>query len=644
MGLEGRNRSANQPVAEPLPATPPVLPGARTWLAAALLAGLVAAAAFRPMLGNYFACDDADILENTHCRGLGPQHLSWMLTTPHGGRYQPLAWASLGLDYSLWGLNPGGYHLSNLALHVATSVLVYVLALALIGAGGQATRRGRASWAAHLGALLAGLLFAMHPLRVEAVAWASQRGGLLSAFFLLLSVLLYVRGAQAAKRWPWLAWALVCYALSLAAGPLGVMLPVVLLVLDGYPLHRLGRARSLGTSRTLGGVWLEKLPFLALAAGAAAVALWARTEAPVAITETPPQMVERLGQAAYGLVFYTWKTVRPRDLAPLYELHLPVKLLSVKYLGSIAAVLVAIVGLTWRGRRVPAVVTAAACYVALLLPVLGLVHLGPREVADRYSYLPSIAWAVLAGAGLSRLWAMRGLPLRCLAGGVTVLGLLGAGGLTRLTRQQCRVWQTPLTLWTHAFEREPSSGLLQYNLARELDRDGQTKRALQLYRAAIATRSGLLEAHYGLGAGLQTVGRFAEAVEAYRRALQVAPQSALTRYHLGNALAAVGEIGPAAEHLLAAVALDPARAASYRSLGNLYGMTGRWSEAIEQYRAALALEPHNAELHYELGRAQRRGGYPEKAARAFRAALELDPQHKLARRALDELANRAGNG
>src|SRR5881409_2857432 len=276
-------------------------------------------AAFLPALQNQFMTwdDAANFLDNPHYRGLTWTHLRWMWTT-HLGHYIPLTWITLGLDYLLWGMNPVGYHLTSLLLHAANAVVFFfvvrrILTLALLGA----SERGLAL---AVSAGFAALVFAIHPLRVESVAWATERRDVLSGLLYLLTILMYLRAYEFGARgrgWYW--GAVAVFVLALLSKSMVVYLPVVLLILDVYPLRRLGGA--LGWWREPARrVYVEKIPFVLLAAAASAIAVMAQVSIHAAASLAQLSVPGRLAVSAYGLSFYLEKMVDPLNLSPLYEL------------------------------------------------------------------------------------------------------------------------------------------------------------------------------------------------------------------------------------------------------------------------------------------------------------------------------------
>ena len=637
----------------------------KTWLAVLLLGGIVVLACW-PCLDNALIRGEAGVVENGSACDPEP-HSGRLPSVFVNGQFQPLTYAVLHLDRALWGLSPRAFHTENLALHALNCVLVYLFGLLLFTLAQRKAAQPRATVGEHVGAGLAALLFGLHPLRVEAVT-GGQHGPLLGAFFLLVSLLTYVRVTAGSQRGRWQPAALVCYALSLAAGPAGVALPILLVLLDVYPLRRLGGSAGswfgsplkkgtgsepdpLVSSRnalTRGacppfqwtvrsaarGIWLEKVPFLILSGVAVVVAVIARTQPQV---HTPPAAMERLAQVLYGPGFYALKTLWPVDLVPLYETHWPPKWASVDAIGSLAVWVVLIVLLIRFGRQVPAFATACAAYVVLLLPVPVLMHSGYEAASDRYSYLPSVVWMLLAGGGLSALWSASERTMHSLAVGLAVAALLVAGGLGVLTWQQCHVWRDPQTLWACAAERRPESSITLYRLAQQFEDAGELERAQQMYAAAINCRLNLLPAYHAQGEALLQLARPEEAVDVYRRALRVDPRCATMHYQLGVALAADNQLGPAEDSLARAIALDRHAVAPRSALGHLLMIQQRWDEAATAFRGALALQPRSADLEYDLGQACRRGGHVQAAVDAYRRALAIDPKHALARRALAEI-------
>ncbi len=617
---------------------------------------LVTFAVFTPALRNDFVdWDDTDnFVLNEHYRGLNPARLRWMFTTTHMGHYQPLSWVTLAGDY-LWGralfgdgLDPWSYHLTNCVLHAVSAALVYLLALELLAAAAvndrarptaarRATRPDGASAAApparlYVAAALAALLFALHPLRVESVAWATERRDVLSSFFLLLTVLLYVRAPvyPAARRWKWLAGVGVLFVLSLLSRALGVVLPVILLLLDWYPLRRFEDTDRAGAWPAIRGVLLEKAVLLVPAVVVAAMAVTAQAATGAAGGLQSHGPLPRLVQACYGLVFYVGKTCVPHGLSPIYELKLPLDIFAARYMMAVGLVLAGAVGLALlvRAGRGRGVAVAAGAYALVVLPVSGLVQSGMQEVADRYSYLPDAVLMILLTGGAVRLRAIAGAPRivrRGLAGGAIAAGLV----LAVLTWRQCGVWRNSATLFAHAVRVQPDSSNAQNGYGAVLLREKRYDEALQHLERAIEIRPGHLVAHRNIWRAWAEQGRPEQVLAAVRHTLQLVPDFPDAYYELGWWLSRAAEEDAAIAAYQEAVVLRPGYSAAHTNLAVLYKKHGRTSEALEHFAAGALADRRNlyawrgwAALLHDLGR-------NGEALDVLGAALQIDPQNAL---------------
>ena len=482
----------------------------------ALLAMLIAETvfmAFFPALRAGFVSwdDDTYLLANPWYRGLGPARLSWMFTTL-SGHYMPLTWLSLGLDYVLWGMRPAGYHAVSVLLHALAAVVAYFVARRVLTAALGPEPRA----ALTAGAAAAALVFAVHPLRVESVAWISERRDVLCGLFFLLAVLAYLRAverqARNPRRWYWAS--VVLSALALLSKAMAVTLPVVFLLLDVYPLRRLGPGQWRRRQ-----VWLEKLPFVALSAAAATLAVVAQRSLGALSDLGALGIGDRLGLTCYSLVFYACKTLLPIGLAPLYEAPYDYATLRPWFAGS-AVVVVAVAGtLLLLRHRWPGVATAGAAFVVLLLPVLGLVHFGLHVVADRNTYFAGLAPALLAGGALVRvLRAPSAATVRAGAVAALVVILLLGG----LTWRQSRIWHDSRALWTHALEVSPSS-IAHAKLGALLAEEGRPEQAIVHFQDAVRLHPNNAYAHNVWGLALGQMWRFDEAVVHFEAAVRIRP-------------------------------------------------------------------------------------------------------------------------
>ena len=614
MSRKSESRKLGAPIARALPER--WLP----WLVPVLIA-LITFAAFLPALQNQFVnWDDKDnFLDNPHYRGLGWTHLRWMWTT-HLGHYIPLTWMTLGLDYLLWGMNPVGYHLTNLLLHAANAVVFFfvvrrILTLALP----SPSERGHAL---AVSAGFAALVFAIHPLRVESVAWVTERRDVLSGLFYLVAILLYLRACERGARgrgWYWLSVAV--FVGALLSKSMVVNLPVVLVILDVYPLRRLGG--SIGwRSEPARRVYVEKIPFVLLAAAASAIAVMAQSSVHAVASLAQLSVPGRVAISTYGLSFYLWKMVVPVNLSPVYELRPPVNPWATPFLLSYGVVLaLTAIALALR-RRVPGLPAAWVAYIVVLLPVLGIFQSGPQIAADRYTYLAGLGWAILAGAGLLSCWrssrrSKTGTPATWLLAGIAFCVVVGLGVLTW---NQVHVWHDSEKLWSHAVAIDPGSAVGEYSRGLVLAQQGKLTEAMEHYQTALRINPDYADAHNNVGAVLADQGRLAEAIEHYREALRLKPDYADAHYNWGNALAQQGKPAEAIEHYRQALRIKPDDALSHTNWGVELAQQGKLAEAIDHFREALRIKPDDALAHRNLGLALTQQGKPAEAFEHFQQA------------------------
>jgi len=604
----------------------PHICGKRAWLLAIATAA-IAFIVFLPTLTNQFVdWDDTGVLtENENYRGLTGEHIAWMFTTNHYGHYQPITWLTYGVDYVLWGMNPTGYHLTNNLFHAANTLLVFFLALGLLGRA-----RGDAARAPPLlllgGATLAALLFAVHPLRVESVAWATERRDLVSAFFLLLTVLAYLRSTRPGEpcRGRWLMIAIGVYVISMLSKVGGAPLPVVLMVLDWYPLRRFGRDR-IAAAPPLRTVLVEKIPFWLVAIGFAASTV-AQQSGKWLVPLAEHGLTARTAQAFYGLEFYLLKTVVPTNLLPLYEMRWPLDPFEPRFVVAAAAVLaVAAVAFGLR-RRVPSVAAAALCYAAMLGPLLGYFQNGPQIVADRYSYLSCVGWTVLAAGAVG--WFVRdgtrGRIAAALAVSVGVVITLGV-----LTWRQCGVWHDTASLWSYVVARDPGGSYANNSYGFVLLTEQRRDEAVLRFEQAIAIKPRNSEAYYNLWTALAALGREADLRAAYVAAVDapVPEVQASARFRLGNIALRVKRNEEAVGWYRAALAVREPYAIAHANLGLVLVRLERIDEALGHYTRAVELKPDLVNAHYGLARVYARLERYDEAVAEIRIVIELDPDH-----------------
>ncbi len=474
------------------------------WGPAVLVAALAAAPSARALQNEFVGWDDAaTFLENPNYRGLGPAQLRWMFTTFRMGHYMPLSWLTWGLDYTFWGVNPLGYHLTNLILHGATALAFYFLALRLLGLAmpdsAETDRR--------LGAGAAALLWAVHPLRVESVAWATERRDVLSGLFYVSAVIAYLKAvAEPGRRRPGWYWGAVgFFAAALLSKSITVTLAAVLLVLDVYPLRRLGG----GHSWLDRDVWREKLPFFALAGTAAVLAFAAVGNVPARPSWQSMGLLPRAILTLHGLGFYVVKTALPLGLSPLYPLDVTISWLE------LAGVLLGLAAAAAAWRHWPALTAVALVYAMTLLPMSGFFQNGQQSAADRYSYLACLGWALLLGGLVSLRWIGTRVIRAVIA--VCLVALMG------LSWQQSGVWHDSVTLWRHALSLYPTSRAAHFNLGGAYEERGRYAEALAEYREVLRLSANYPLWYVTIGWAWEKTGVDRGAEQAFREALRLWP-------------------------------------------------------------------------------------------------------------------------
>lgn len=522
-------------------------------LAVPILVFIATYVAFAPAIRGDFLQwdDDVLLLNNPDYRGFAAPQLRWMFSTTLLGNYMPLTWLSYAIDYAIVGMRPVGYHITNNLLHAFDAVMVFALARLLIRIA-QPTARPASVVG---GSFAAAMLFGIHPLRVESVAWITERKDVLSALFLIPSVYAYVQFARG-NRWAWYAASILLLALSLLSKAWGLTLPAVLLILDWVPLARWSRGSA-------GRLILEKLPFVTICATMAGVTLWAQTREVASLSRAAT--LDRVAQSFYGLVFYASKTVMPVGLSPIYEHPIPMNALATPFIAAAAGVLVVTAGL-WLIRRTSigrATAAALSIYAIVLLPVLGLVQVGPQLVADRYSYIACIPLAVLAGSATT--FAIERLAGRARAL-FSAIAFVVLAALAVATWRQCDAWRNSWALWQRALMVDPQSWT----------------------------------AHNGIGALYMQFSDFERAAQHLRQASERKPDHAGIAINLGGALARTGRRQESAEQFRRAASMPAITDADLLLIGNGLETLGLRRDAGDAYRRAIKLNPDEAEAHYRL--------------------------------------------
>lgn len=570
--------------------------------------------------------DDYNFLSNPHYRGLGRPQLSWMILSAWSGHWIPLTWLTLSVDWTLWGMNPFGYHLTSLLLHAVNAAVCFFVAARLL-----ARARPNASAAGiRAGATVAALVFAIHPLRAESVVWITERRDVLSGLFYLLTVLTYLRAVdgQPERRRRWLALSVTTFALAMLSKAVVMSLPLVLLVLDVYPLRRFPPRGEDATVSRVRRVLLEKIPYALVAGVGGLLAMRLATDFK-AVAEYP--LWVRPGVFGYNVIFYLWKTVVPYGLSPLYEVPAQWDPRDPRLVLGLLVLTVGTIGLLVGRQRWPAGLAVWSAYLVTLAPVGGLaVHTGPQIAADRYTYLACLGVALLAGGavalGQGAPWLSQ--PLRRIAAGGLVAALVG---LAVLAWQQSQVWHDSISLWKHAVAVNPSCARCQRGLGASQHTAGESSAAVDPLRRAVTLRPDLPEFQADLGLILLWLERPAEAVPLLERATLAFPANLSLHAHLGLALVQIRRFEDGRRTLEPVLQRQPEHLDALTAMGFALAESGRAAEARPYFERAVARAPRAPNAHYGLARVHLALGDQAAAQREIDWLRAFDP--RLAERA-----------
>jgi protein O-mannosyl-transferase len=556
--------------------------------------------------------DQYYVTQNAHIQtGLSWQTFTWALTATEADNWHPLTWLSHALDCQLYGLNPGGHHLTNVLFHVLNVVILFLLLEWATGAMGRS--------------FVVAALFALHPLNVESVAWVAERKNVLSTLFFLLALGAYGWYARRPNLKRYVAVAAL-FVLGLAAKPMVITLPFVLLLLDFWPLKRIrgwgeppASSQKKRKNRTVrmddlaanpqlpftqapfARLILEKLPLLALCVGSAVLTVIAQQGA-IRSTEYLPFGV-RLENAVWAYATYVWRAFFPVRLVPFY----PYSEIAAWQLGLAGLFLLGVSALVWKQRFVRRyLVTGWLWYLGTLVPVIGLVQVGDQAVADRYAYVPLIGVFVMV-VWCAADWAGRKIKLQWRAATALIILLL----LSLLTWRQVGYWRSDFELWPYTLRASPDNPLAEKNLGDALLNNGRPEEASPFLEKAVKFNPQDPDRHANLGADLMLLGHLEEAVAEYQAAVPLTPDATL-------------------------------QARYYESLASLHDMLGDYQKVRDNYRQALKIDPQQGPgmierisrdiadqptgpRYLQLGVLLQEAGNSSDARAAFEQAVKLDP-------------------
>jgi len=603
--------------------------------------------------GFVYYDDDRYVYDNVVVKaGLSAKNLVWAFTTFYFANWHPLNWISYMLDYQLFGLNAGAEHVVNVIFHVGATVLLFLALVMMTRAPGRC-------------ALVAGI-FAVHPLHVESVAWIAERKDVMSAFFQMLALLLYVQYAHkpTAKRYALMA---VAFAMALLAKPMAVTLPFVFLLLDVWPLRRIELSSwRLNLKRPL---W-EKMPLFVMSGIASLLTFLAQRSGGAMVSLVGLSLAARLGNATVAYAGYIAKAFWPVNLAVLY----PIRQASPGAVLASTIVLIVITVLAVRTfRQHPYILIGWLWYLGMLVPVIGLVQVGQQSMADRYTYMPLVGLSIAIIGTVAEAVQERPLLRRV----APALGCVVLIAMAASAYHQAGYWKDSETLFRQALAVTNDNWIIEKNLGVVLQREGRRDEAEALYRQALAIVPDDAGAQTNLGVALAQEGKHDEAVKLYRQALASDPNypdahanlghefllagnlldattqlsealrlkedSAEPQADMGVILANGGRFEKARRHLENSLNLQPANADAQSNLCFVLQRLDRTDQAITACEAAIRLNPDLPPAHFNLGNVLAAQGKTDAAAAEFSRVLTLNPGHAAARAALDQLQRAAAH-
>ena len=611
-----------------------------------LILGVITLTLYLPSLRNQFLDydDQQYVTENPHVRaGLTLKGVVWAFGY-HASNWHTLTWLSHMLDCQLYGLHPAGHHLTNVLLHTATTVLLFLVLCRMTGA----------VWRS----LFVAALFGWHPLHVESVAWVAERKDVLCAFFFVLTLGAYARyvssvecrGAEKSeirspksKGNPKILYSLTLFlfALGLMSKPMVVTLPFVLLLVDYWPLQRF--QLPITDYKLVVRLVLEKVPFFGLTAVACVLTFIAQNRGYAVVSTAGLAISTRIAHALLSYMHYIGAVLLPRHLSVYYPYQTALPVAEV-VAASLTLALVTLIAF-WFGRRRPYLLVGWLWFLGMLVPVIGLVQVGDQAWADRYTYLPliglfvAIVWTGAEMLDTSKMRGAVGNPSWACHPRPTFTGMVGRGVPTApvivaigigvaslaLTSLQLRYWKDTRTLFEHAAAVTRNNYMAVTLLGSLSAKEGKLDEAIDCYKTALNWKRDYPEVHFFLGNALDQQAKLDQAIDEYKLALWSRPLQEQTHIFLGAALAKKQQLDEAAGHYHAALKLNPESAIAHNNLGRLLQTQGRLDEATEHYSAALRFDPGFAQAHNNLGVLMLMRGRTAEGAQELRQALRLNP-------------------
>jgi Tfp pilus assembly protein PilF len=549
--------------------------------------------------------DNIYVTENSHVQsGITSDGFHWAFSTRYFKLWHPLVWLSFMLDYQLIGLNAGGYHITNLLLHIMSTLLLFWLFYRMTGA----------IWKSAFVAAF----FALHPLHVESVAWIAERKDVLSAFFWMLTLCLYVYYTEkpVIKRYLLVLLGFVC---ALMSKPMVVTLPVIMILLDYWPLKRFQLKETGNNLKEVtpgkGPLWLfwEKIPFFVLSAVIVIITLYGPSEP----HRKYFSLGSRLANAPVSFVTYLEKTFWPHDLAAFYPFSF--QLPSWQVLGAVLLIIVISAAVIVSVKRLPYLFVGWLWYAIILLPVIGIIQSGEQAMADRYHYLPSIGIAVMLAWGIPHLFSREDIRTKILF----PMGVVFIAILSFITWHQCGYWKNNTTLFSHALQITNNNALAHNLLASSLAEENKINEVIYHCNAAIRLSPYYADAYNNRGNAYAKLGQNQRSIEDYNKAIALKSGYADAYNNRGGAYFKLGQYQLAVENFNEALFLKPDYADAYNNRGGAYFKLGQYQLAIENFNDAILLKPDYADAYNNLAIVYFQQGYKELGCFDARKACAL---------------------
>ncbi len=605
-------------------------PEKRTIIICLLLVVATLAVYNRVNQNRFVNYDDLGYLQkNVHVRtGLHWNTVVWAFTSPYQANWHPLTWLSHALDCHIFRLNPAGHHYTNVLLHAVNVVLLFLLLQRATGF----------TWRS----LMVAALFALHPINVESVAWASERKNVLSMLFFLLALAAYDRYARQSETKRYLL-VVGLFALGLMAKPQVITLPFVLLLWDYWPLQRIGArpeehpaneaAVDPLSSRPFSFLLLEKLPLLLLSAASAIVTLKAQSAAGAVKSELEYPLFVRLENAVVSYARYIGKAFWPSPLSAMYP-HPGSTLPGWQVLGAVALLaLITVVVILARRRRYLAV--GWFWFLGTLVPMIGVMQVGVQAMADRYAYISFIGLFVMVCWGAAEWAEKRQLSAVWLA----APAVLALAVLSALTYRQIGYWHDSITLWSHALQVTSRNFVAHDNLGGALEVEGRPEEAIVQFRAAVQINPRDPLAHVDIGVYERQHGNPQKAIEEYQTAMRLTTDQGVhmnAHSNLGTVYRTLGDYARARENYEAALRLDSSSTVSLTGMGLLAQRDGDFAQAANYYSQAASAQPSDIGFVL-LAQALEKSGRASEAQAAYQEAKRLSPDLSAARQEADRL-------